>query len=341
MVVHPIRALGVSGLRVNNPNPRRRVPQVLLDGGEGMAWHILGDMHPAEAGPRPIMDTLYLSPSGQTLLGRVPEDAAPAAGARSQTQRLALIDVATGHQQLTPFVQRGRDQLLHYGLAPNERDLAVALVQMTGEEEGHVTLTIVRGPDLTVSTQRVFNGVYMVPNLLSAQMQWSPDGRLLALSVLPRGPLRGSLLILDTETLETVLQVDPPQRSGVMKVAGSASWSPDSQRLAILADDYQRILHLADGRQEKLEWLKGPQGDPPLQPQILGLLPGDRALLQRQRGPRLRLRSVDLATGKGPILANLTVSESDDYLKMAVSREWENIPPASQRRKSSRSNAHS
>jgi len=303
---------------------------------EGIAWHLVRDLHPVEAGPRPILDSMCLSPSGRTLLARVAADPEHAAEARPEAQRLVLIDVATGRQRLTPFVQRGRLQRLYYGIAPNEVDLAVAVGQST-EEGDHVTLSVLRGPDLAVHVKRVFDGAYMAYDVKDAQMQWSPDGRLVALSMLPMGEYRTSVFILDTGTLETVLRVDPPRDAGIfVQMAGSMSWSPDSRRLVIRWDDFQRILHVEDGRLERLEWLKGQRGDPPRQPQILGLLSGDRALTQVQRGTRLRLAGVALATGKGSILADVIVDEDDAYLQMAVSREWDNISPAPRRRKSTR-----
>jgi hypothetical protein len=331
----PISALAVASLRVNNPDPHNRTPQLLLDTGEGIAWRLLMDLHPPEAGPGLNLNSLFLTPSGQTLLGRVPAGDENIDGPRRYTpreeERLVLIDVATGRQRSTPFVRRGRRQTLHYGLAPNEQDLAVAVDEST-QEQRRVTLTILRGPDLVVSAERVFEDAYMVDSQRDAQLQWSPDGRLLALSMRPPGVSCVALLVLDAETLETVLRVDPSKTWEAVHVGGSASWSPDGERLVIVNEDYQRVLHLAEGRQEKLAWLNGPRGDPPRQAQILGLLPGDRARVQRQRGTRLRVSSVDLATGRGPALADVAVVENDAYLQMAVSRRWEDVAPVPRRR---------
>ncbi|WP_432543467.1 hypothetical protein [Kineococcus sp. SYSU DK002] len=331
----PISAFAVASLRVNNPDLHNRTPQLLLETGEGIAWRLLADLHPLEAGPGPNLNSLFLSPSGQTLLGRVPADGENTTDGRRYTprteERLVLIDVATGRQRPTPFTRRGRTQQLHYGLAPNERDLAVADTYATAEV-GRITVSVLRGPDLAVSAQRVFERAYMRSSQRDAQLQWSPDGRLVALWMQPPGASCEALLVLDAATLETVLQVEPSRSRESVHLGGSASWSPDSQRLVIVNEDYQRILHLGDGRQEKPAWLNGPRGDPPRQAQILGLLPDDRVLVQRQRGTRLRLSGVDLATGKGPVLADVAVAENDAYLQMAVSRQWEDIAPTPRRR---------
>lgn len=329
-----VSALAVASLRVNNPDAHNRTPQLLLKTGEGIDWHLLADLHSPEAGPGPNLSSLFLSPSGQTLLGLIPDDAEDVAGIQRFTpreeERLVLIDVATGRQRPTPFTRRGRGQDLHYGLAANEQDLAVALRESTPEGR-RVTVTILRGPDLVVSAERVFDSASMAYSQRDTPLQWSPDGRLLALSMRPPGAVYGAVAVLDASTLETVLSVGFPDGRKPVHLGGSASWSPDSQRLVIVNDDFQRILHLADGRQEELAWLTGPRGDPPRQPQILGLLPESRALVQRQRGTRLRMSSVDLATGKGPVLADLAVAEGDAYLQMAVSRHWNHVTPASRR----------
>jgi hypothetical protein len=322
VTLHPVRALGVASLYVNNPDPHNRTPQLLLETGEGIAWRLLVDLHPLEAGPGPNLHSLFLSPSGQTLLGRIPADGENIDGPRryspSEEERLVLTDVATGRQRSMPFTGRGRAQQLHYGLAPNEQDLAVADTYATADV-GRVTVSVLRGPDLSVSAERVFDRAYMGFSQRDAQLQWSPDGRLVALSMQPPGASCEALMVLDAATLETVLRVEPVRSRESVHVGGSASWSPDSQRLVIVNEDYQRILHLGDGRQEKPAWLNGPRGDPPRQAQILGLLPDDRVLVQRQRGTRLRLSSVDLGTGKGPVLADVAVAERDAYLQLAVS----------------------
>lgn len=331
----PVRALAVASLYVDKPNPHNRTPQLLLETGEGIAWRLLADLHPLEAGPGPNLHSLFLSPSGQTLLGLIPAGGENIDGPHRYTpceeEQLVLIDVATGRQRPTPFTRCGRAQQLHYGLAANEQDLAVALRKSTPEGR-RVTVTILRGPHLAVSAERVFDGASMGYSQRDAPLQWSPNGRLLALSMRSPGAVYGAMAVLDAGTLDTVLTVGPPDGRMPVHLGGSASWSPDSHQLVIVNDDYQRILHLADGRQEKPAWLNGPRGDPPRQAQILGLLPENRVLVQRQLGTRLRLSSVDLATGKGPVLADVVVAENDAYLQMAVSRQWEDVAPTPRRR---------
>ncbi|PRY09061.1 hypothetical protein CLV37_1211 [Kineococcus rhizosphaerae] len=196
-----VRALGTASLRVNNPNPHRRTPQLLLETDEGIAWRLLADLHPLEAGPGANLHSLILSTSGQTLLGLIPADGENTADGRRYTpneeEQLALIDVATGRQRMTPCIRRGRSQTLHYSLAPNEQDLAV-VIDESAVENRSITLSILRGPDLTVSVQRVFDNTYMgYFRQRDTQPQWSPDGRFLALSVCPVGASVEALLVVD------------------------------------------------------------------------------------------------------------------------------------------------
>lgn len=91
MTGQSVRALGVASLHVNNPDPHRRTPQLMIDTGEGVAWRLLRDLH-----------SLFLSPSGQTLLELVPLNLEGADGADEnryvprEEERLVLIDVADG-----------------------------------------------------------------------------------------------------------------------------------------------------------------------------------------------------------------------------------------------------
>ena len=324
MTLQPLRAVAVASLFANNHGSMRSSAHVMLDTDDGVVLQRLIDLHPADAGPPLNKHSLFLSPSGQTLLGRVPVGAAGTdlpGNAAGDEERLVLVDVATGRQRPTSFTRRGRPEKLHYGLASNEQDLAVAATHATPEAGGRITVTVLRGPDLQVSAERIFDDAYMRFDPMDVQLQWSPDGTRLALWMNPTRESLEAVVVLDAATLETVIQVDDAN------LAGSMCWSPDSERLVVLAEMYQqRILHVADGRLEALPWLDGERGDPPRQPQILALLSGERVLVQRQRGSRLRLSRVDLSTGKGPVLADFTLAHNDVYLRMAVSREWENLP---------------
>ena len=315
-------ALAVASLFVGNPNPVRRSIQLLLDTGDGVRARRWDDLYRDSGLPAPSLHYLFLSPSGRTLLGWVPIDPnadATKTSAHAGHERLVLIDVATAAQTLTAFTRQGRGHNLHYGLCGDDTDLAVAVVRTTSEKV-QTTITVVRGPERQVSAERVVPGAVMRYDQMDHCVQWSPNKRLLALWL--RLPAEEEAVhVLDAVTLETVLRVDSTT------LAGSMSWSPDSERLVVLREDAQRILHLDDGRLEKLTWLNGPRGDPPRQPQILGLLSADRALVQRQRGRRLRLHIVDLSTGKGPVVADVPVDEYDAYVRMSVSQQWERCAP--------------
>lgn len=264
------------------------------------------------------MDSIVISGSGQTLLGLVPSPSAPppsAPGRLADDERLVLVDVATGHQTFTDFRRVGRAQGLRYGLSTNEKYLAIAATTAS-QDFAAVTVTVTSVSERRVVAERVFNGAHMRSDAMDYQMQWSPSGEQLALWLYLPSASRESVLVLDSSTLETVVQFEGSQ------LAGSQSWSPDSQRLLILHDQKQELASVPDGRLQAIPWLKGIRGDPPRQPLVLALLDDHRALVQRQRGGRLRLSSVDLSTGKGIERADFTFLDTDIHLRMGVSRRW-------------------
>ena len=95
-------ALAVASLYVGNPNPVRPSIQLLLDTGDGVRAHRWDDLHPDL--PAPSLHYLFLSPTGRTLLGRVPID--PNADATATSAH-------AGHERSLQRRQAGERTLLH------------------------------------------------------------------------------------------------------------------------------------------------------------------------------------------------------------------------------------
>jgi hypothetical protein len=274
------------------------------------------------AGPQPW--GLIVAPSGRSLLGLLPRPSERASA--DEVYRLVLIDVATAQVIETGFAHTPRAQTLNYAMSADDQALAVALSDpMPGHE--NLTVTVLRGPDLERSIERTFPGCGMHRSAMDHLLQWSPDGRYLALQMrAPNLPVNGmirlsgaydSLHILDAQTLETVFSL---RATWLM---GSQSWSPQGDKLAVLDFHEPRILHMADQRLEQLPWLRGERGDPPRQPQILGLLAADRALVMRQNRKRVLLVIADVATGTGRVGANLPLGGEQGPIHLTISRAWE------------------
>jgi hypothetical protein len=311
----PSDVLGLIWKVVVSPGWSQTTTQLLMEGENGIAPR-LWDKVLSAAGPPP--HGLVVSPSGRKLLGLVSSTGTDVwrAGA---VERLVLVDITTAQPIETGFEQsRSAGRRLNYAVSADGQALAVGLsVYTSGGAD--LTLTVLRGPDLHPSVQRTFPGHAMVITVIDHLLQWSPDDRYLALQMGGPSDWRDSVHILDAQSLETVHST---RKTGLM---GSQSWSPDGTKLAVLEYDEPRILHLDDQRLEPLPWLRGERGDPPRQPQILGLLGNDHALVLRQTRARARLIVADLATGDGPTAAAIPITDMDRPVRLTISRAWEHI----------------
>ncbi|WP_432519158.1 hypothetical protein [Kineococcus sp. SYSU DK006] len=350
-------AFGVIVLRLPTANPLSSRPEVhlLLDGDAGVAPRQWSDLHPdLDLSMRGrTMWSLVLSPSGRKLLARVPSSGADMASPDVKAQRLVIIDVASGQVTPTSFTEfeqveeehsiddmldfatgrkappsqeHRRSVTLKYAMSADDDALAVAATHRSGTD-WHLTVTVVRGEQQQASAERTFPGhrVSSMDAVLDHLVQWSPDGRYLALQVREPDPQwevkrYESLFVLDALTLETVLSLDATW------LVGSASWSPDGRQLAVEHKDGSRILDVPQQRLDELAWLPGPRYNPSRQPQVLGLLSGDRALLLRRTStPRFRLIAADLATGKGPLLAAFGTDDLNRDARPSVTRRWQEL----------------
>ena len=305
-------ALAIARLRIQGAGRPERTMHLLTRDEHGTAWRRW--KHTADTGIP--LHSMLIAPSGRTVLAlgaSTTEDRID--GGR---KRLWVVDTADGHAVRTPFEQhRNAGKRLVYGLSGDDSLLATVLsVADTGRAT--LTLTISRRPDFQPVAERVLPGWGMPPPTLDYVLQWSPDGRLLALRMREPDGYMDTVYVMDAATLETVHKGDR------VTPMGSLSWSSDSAAFAVYdVIDRPRIMHLSDGRLEELPWLRGVRGDPPRQPQVLGLLNGDRALLMRQTRKRARFFVVDLASGEGLLKSAVPLGEHDWPLQAAISRAWD------------------
>jgi dipeptidyl aminopeptidase/acylaminoacyl peptidase len=131
-------------------------------------------------------------------------------------------------------------------------------------------------------------------------LQWSPDGTRIALAVTLFGSredlpiFRPTLLILDVATGREIFRFE-----GV-HVVGSASWSPDGNRILVAdSDDVVRILDLTTQELSPVPFLPGPRKEAWERgaQRTLGFAAADRLLVATQRGKTMTISTVATATG--------------------------------------------
>ena len=143
-------------------------------------------------------------------------------------------------------------------------------------------------------------------------LQWSPDGTRIALAVTLFGSredlpiFRPTLLILDVATGREIFRFE-----GV-HVVGSASWSPDGNRILVAdSDDVVRILDLTTQELSPVPFLPGPRKDVWERgaQRTLGFAAADRLLVATQRGKTMTISTVATATGAAEPLIRWTGAE--------------------------------
>lgn len=260
-----------------------------------------------------------VGPSGRTLVAAVRAESASS----DDTSALVLTDLTQSRVVDLGFSRPGGGRLsLDYAVSLD--DLAVAVTSnvvtkdpSTGAPRSSSTLSVLRGPDLRSVVERELNYVFVRGN--NVNLQWSPDGRHLAATVLEPGRAYNSLQVLDARTLDVVLTAHTSW------LLGSLSWSPDSSLLAVVHHSRASILHLPTQQIDALPWLPENIVDPPRAPELLGLMSGDRALVMRQTRRRTRISAVDIATGSGKELAALPLTDKDYRAVVNLTRQWEAV----------------
>jgi hypothetical protein len=122
--------------------------------------------------------------------------------------------------------------------------------------------------------------------------QWSPDGRLMALNVVPsdKWPVFPDIWVFDTTTWQVIARLEDVQ------IVGSASWGPGSDRLLAGRGDDFFVQHL-DGNRQPLTVLPkfDNNGNHPAYP--LGMADNDHLLTFRAPRDRGTLMRTSIADG--------------------------------------------
>lgn len=148
--------------------------------------------------------------------------------------------------------------------------------------------------ELAVLEGHLSGGLFVSP------CQWSPDGRLLALSVAPaedeprRCPL--DVLVFDTTTWQVVARIEGAH------LEGSASWGPESDRL--LVGGWGRPpftlsvwIHHLDGTRQPVTVLPEPDSEGIRAAHPLGMADNDHLLTLRNTSTRSTLMRTTIADG--------------------------------------------
>ncbi len=310
-------ALGIVRLRERFGNRLEESSHLLIQGADGIAPR--RSAHVLEA-PGAVWWANRMSQSGRKVISTSALTVGD--GLNHLHKRLIVIDVASGDVMHTDVVFDRNFQTLTSALSADDQTVAVALSEVGASDSGSVTLTLSlrRGTDMSLVVERRFPGCRVWHSHGDQLLQWSPDGRFLALQLREPDELYDSLIIVDAATLETVYWL----RDGALM--GSLSWSSESDRLAVMAHaDEPRILHVREQRLEELSWLPGRRVDPPRGPQLLGLLDEGRALVMLQTRRRVRLLLADVQTGQGPVAAAFPVTDDDWPNWVTLSRAWDQL----------------
>lgn len=115
----------------------------------------------------------------------------------------------------------------------------------------------------------------------SSYVQWSPDGRLIAVSMhfrMREREARTEITVLDPSTGEIAARLEGAT------LAGSASWGPWSDRLVVEGDGDEAWVHHLDGKREPITVLP-PYGGRDLRPiRVLGMADNEHLLTLRIYG---------------------------------------------------------
>lgn len=314
--------LGLMRLRIE-PRPRwseQRWHQIVQQDGRvvTLPWE------PPVPGRYNAQHANVIGPSGRTLVLPVRQDQDPFS---QEPFTLAFTDVARTRVVDLGFSADGSGRgswSLDCAVSPDDQAVAVTS-RGSKRESTSSTLHVLRGPQLQPAAHRELNYRFVRHN--DVNLQWSPDGRYLAATYRDENFLRGfqpgqmpnSLQVIDARTLDPVLIMHGT------RLLGSLSWSPDGDRLSVVHDFRPHVLHLGTQRLDPLPWLPDRIEDPPRAAVVLGLLSDNRALVMRQTKRRVRISSVDLASGESRELASLPITDYDWPAVLNLTRQWETL----------------
>jgi hypothetical protein len=122
--------------------------------------------------------------------------------------------------------------------------------------------------------------------------QWSPDGRLMALNVVPsdKWPAFPDIHVFDTTTWQVIARLEDAE------IVGSASWGPDSDRLLAGRGDDFWVQHL-NGHRQPITVLPEPDSNGILPAQPLGMADNDHLLTLRAPRDRATLMRTSITDG--------------------------------------------
>ncbi|MGI4894894.1 MAG: WD40 repeat domain-containing protein [Janthinobacterium lividum] len=229
---------------------------------------------------------------------------------------VSSLSISPPHEQTpTPFTQQLKRQL-DYALSPDDKFVAVGVSDQTPGKM-FTTITIMRGPQQLL-VERTFPGGSLRFDSMDYRLQWSPDGRYLAVAMWLADTTYETLHIFDAQTLETVRTV------GTTWMMGSLSWSPVGDTLAVLDFHRPRILHVQDSRLEDIAWLPRDRHDPPRDPEIAGLFSQERpGPASDQETPPVQHHRPRHRARTGP--RRRTARRDDEFLHPSFSRGWEKL----------------
>lgn len=208
---------------------------------------------------------------------------------------------------------------IDYSASPDGTHAAVAEISTTPgvRDPGPLTLLLVPIEDGEVRQLVVLPPSGLMGHSDDRYLQWSPDGRLLALSHRENGAFASTTVILDVAAGEVV------RRLTNSRLMGSLSFSDDSRRL-LVGDVAWRpcILDLSTGLVTPVAWLPDSKPDPGPRPTACGFIGNRHLLTTRQRTGTVTVSAVHLDSGEETPLLRWAGGRDNAPNYGTFSRNW-------------------
>jgi hypothetical protein len=206
-----------------------------------------------------------------------------------------------------------------YAPSPDGAQVAVAEMSATEvvRESGPVTLLAVPTEGGAPRELLVLPPSAVLGGWEDRHLQWSPDGRMLALSYRENGAFGPTTAVVDVATGEVVC------RAAGTALMGSVSFSDDGTRL-LVGDDawYMHILDVATGEQVPIAWLPDSKPDPGPRLTACGFIGNEHLLTTRQRTGTVTVSAVHLDTGDETPLLRWVGGHRNAPHTGTFSRQW-------------------
>ena len=243
-------------------------------------------------------DTVVLGPDGWSLVAEPTWPRAPGGGPVHSSSERSLLYVelrSMSARRLEWTPRPGEPFSIDYCASPDGTRVAVAEVSGVEGVRGPFPVTLLLAPTDAGEPRELL--VLPPSGLLGRSdamyLQWSPDGRMLALSHWEMDAFGPTTVVVEVATGEVLC------RATSTTLMGSLSFSHDGTRLLVGASGLcPHILDVATGEKVPIAWLPNEQLDPGPRLRACGFLGDEHLLTTRQRTGTVTVSAVHLDSGE-------------------------------------------